>query len=87
MCTESITIFLQHQLVVLSPPHSVSLLHCHSIWPGGAVAVVSPFWTPVPTLRAVACSSGWDGGCVSHCCGFGAVVSLEPKLKNPSLHK
>ena len=34
---------------------------------------------PIPTLQAVACGGGsgsWGGGCVGHCHGLEAVVSL-----------
>jgi hypothetical protein len=43
-----------------SPHHSISPLHCHSVWPGGSIAVVSLFqvWAPIPTPQAVAHGSG-----------------------------
>ena len=44
--------------VVPSPRRFVSPLHLRSVWPGGGVAVVSPFGTPIPTPRAVARGGG-----------------------------
>ena len=74
-------------LVFLFVPHrSVSPLRCLFVWPGGGIAIVSPFWTPVPTPRAVARGGGGWWLCQSSL-WFGAAASLEPKLKNLSSMK
>ena len=67
-----------HYLLAVSPFLCLLQSH-HSVWPGGSIAVVSPFCSGTCSHPASSCLQWWfsGGGCVSHRCGFWAVVVVR----------